>query len=253
MRDLFDLQGRVAVITGGSGGIGEGVAQALGQAGAAVVITARSEKGLVRASKSLELAGIESRYWCLDVTDSCAVGRFAEHLQREYGRLDILVNSAGINAKGPALSLPESAWDRVLGTNLTGYFRVAQALVPLMARGGWGKVVNISSIYGSVAIRHQSAYAASKGGVNQLTRVLAIEWAEHGITVNALAPGYIEVPRTVAAYSGTSKYQDVIDRAPLRRWGKPSDLAGPALFLSSPASDFMTGQVMLVDGGLTVW
>jgi NAD(P)-dependent dehydrogenase (short-subunit alcohol dehydrogenase family) len=176
-----------------------------------------------------------------------------ETVVQEFGRIDILVNNAGVNIRKPVLELTEEDWDTVLDTNLKGYFLVARAVGKHMISQGRGKVINMASILGAVALPNQLAYASSKGGVVQMTKVMALEWASHNIQVNAIAPTYFETPLVAPLRNDPERYRFIMERTPMGRWGQPEELEGTAVFLASRASDFITGQTIFVDGGWTVW
>jgi NAD(P)-dependent dehydrogenase (short-subunit alcohol dehydrogenase family) len=170
-----------------------------------------------------------------------------------FGQVDILVNNAGVNVRKPVLEISPEEWDLVIDTNLKGYLLMAQAVVPHMLSIGRGKVINMASILGSVALPAQVAYASSKGGVIQMTKVMALEWARQGIQVNAIGPTYFETPLVAQLRNDPERYNFIVDRTPMARWGQPEELAGVVVFLASRASDFVTGQTIFVDGGWTIW
>jgi len=255
----FDLTGRVALVTGASRGLGRAIALGLAEAGARVACVSRSAPDLERLMEDIRAGGSDGVALPTDVTDvhqaRAAVDRTVERL----GRLDVLVNNAGVGTPTLAVDLEESEWDLVIDTNLKSTFFFSQAATRAMLRCGaargapsgevLGKVVNVSSMMGTIGGNRRSAYCASKGGVDALTRALAVEWARHSILVNAVAPGYFETDMT-AALQASDKFRNyVVDRTPLRRWGTPEDLVGAVIFLASPASDYVTGTVLYVDGG----
>ncbi|HEX9191528.1 MAG TPA: SDR family oxidoreductase, partial [Candidatus Deferrimicrobiaceae bacterium] len=170
-----------------------------------------------------------------------------------FGKIDVLVNNAGVNVRKPTLELSGEEWDRVLDTNLKGYFLVAQAVAPHMIRKGGGKVINVSSIFGAVGMNNQLAYACSKGGIVQMTKVMAIEWAPHNVNVNAIGPTYFETPLVAVLRDDPERFRFINERTPMGRWGQPEELEGTVIFLASKASDFITGQTIYVDGGWTIW
>jgi 2-deoxy-D-gluconate 3-dehydrogenase len=247
MSDLFDLSRRVALVTGGNGGIGLGMAKGLTEAGASVAIAGRN---VLKAEAALHELGPGSVFIETEVTtpDSCKA--MVTRTVEKFGRLDILVNNAGITIiKRPELFTPEE-WHQVLNTNLSGAFFAAQAAYPEMKRIGGGKVINIGSMMSMFATATAAAYAPSKGGLVQLTKALAIAWAGDNIQVNAVLPGWIETELTAGARAKVQGLNErVIARTPVGRWGMPADLAGVAVFLASPASDFITGAAIPVDGG----
>jgi NAD(P)-dependent dehydrogenase (short-subunit alcohol dehydrogenase family) len=187
------------------------------------------------------------------VTDKQRVVDTVDAVRDAFGRIDILVNNAGVNHRVPVLAYEEAEWDRVIDTNLKGYFLVAQAAVPLMIDQGYGKVINMSSILGAVGLPHQVAYAASKGGVDQMTKVMALEWAQNGVRVNAIGPTYFETELVTQIRNDPERFKFINERTPMGRWGYLPELEGIVIFLASPASDFITGQTIYVDGGWTIW
>jgi 2-deoxy-D-gluconate 3-dehydrogenase len=251
--DLFDLRGKVAVVTGGNGGIGLGMARGLAEAGADIAIIGRNETKSLAAAAGLAKLGVRAISVVADVTDPSAVAAMVERVGRELGRLDILVNNAGINIrKAPhALSLEE--WDSVIRTNLTSAFLCSQAAYPAMKAAGGGKVINIGSMMSIFGASFAPAYAASKGGIVQFTRSCAVAWAADNIQVNAVLPGWIDTELTQRAREQIDGLHDkVLARTPAARWGASADFAGIAVFLSSAASDFVTGTAIPVDGGFSI-
>lgn len=252
----FDLTGKVALITGGNTGIGLAIAKGLAEAGASVVIADRNTANADDAKTSLaaSAAASNSRVLSLtaDVTDKAAVAAMTDAALKDFGRIDILVNNAGISLPAPPEEMPLESWQTVLDVNLTGPFMCAQAVHPAMKRQGGGKIINIASVLSNLGAGHAANYAASKGGVLQLTRSLAIAWAQDSIQVNAILPGWIDTDLTKRAKEIRPELHDrILARVPAARWGKPEDLAGVAVFLSSRASDFVTGAAHTVDGGFT--
>lgn len=249
--DLFDLSGKAALVTGASSGIGRHAARVLAAAGAKVAIAARRLDALVELEKQIEARDGRALPLPLDVTDAASVADCVKAAETELGPISILVNNAGIADTRAALEVSEDDWDRVVDTNLKGAWLMAQAVAAHMTRlGHGGAIVNMASVLGLAASAQVPAYCASKGGLVNLTRALAVEWARHGIRVNALAPGYIETEINrdfLASDVGAALKQ----RVPLRRFGTPADLDGALLLLASDAGRYITGSVITVDGGQT--
>lgn len=251
--DIFDLSGKVAMVTGGTRGLGEVAATALAKAGADVAVCGRSEPDLKRVSSAIQDLGRESDGFRMDVTSKTNVRETVAQILDRFGKVDILFNNAGVNLRVPALEFPEEEWDRVINTNLKGYFLVAQAVVPQMIDRGYGKVINMSSILGTVGLPNQLAYCASKGGIDQMTKVMALEWAKLGVRVNAIGPTYFETELVAQLRNDPERFKFINDRTPMGRWGYPIEVEGIVIFLASPASDFITGQTIYIDGGWTAW
>ncbi|WP_423799550.1 SDR family NAD(P)-dependent oxidoreductase [Neobacillus sp. SAB-20_R2A] len=247
----FDLSGKVALVTGGSKGIGLGMTQALGRYGATVVITSRGADEGETAVQQLKEEGMNAAYIQADVTKKEQVEKLVNEIVERFGSLDILVNNAGMNIRKPLVEVEESDWDRVLGVNLKGIFLVGQACAKQMIKQNYGKIINISSIFGSVGMSFQTSYAASKGGINQLTKIWAEELAPNNITVNAIGPGYIMTPMTQDWLSDPERVEKIVNSTMIKRFGEISDLVGPVVFLASDTSKYVTGQVLHVDGGWT--
>jgi NAD(P)-dependent dehydrogenase (short-subunit alcohol dehydrogenase family) len=251
--ELFDLTGKAALVTGATRGLGEVSAMALGKAGADVAVCGRNQADLERVSKAIQSLGRKAGGFVLDVTSKASVQSGVEQILKEFGKVDILVNNAGVNHRVPVLEYPEEKWDLVINTNLKGYFLIAQAVVPQMIERGYGKVINMSSILGAVALPNQLAYASSKGGVDQMTKVMALEWAKQGVRVNAIGPTYFETELVAQLRNDPERFNFINERTPMGRWGYPPELEGIVIFLASPASDFITGQTIYIDGGWTIW
>jgi 2-deoxy-D-gluconate 3-dehydrogenase len=249
----FDLTGRVAVVTGGNGGIGLGMARGLAQAGAAVAIVGRNAAKSDAAVGELGRSGGKAISVVADVTDKAAVDAMIERVKREFGRVDILVNNAGINIRKPPHTLAPEEWDSVIKTNLTSAFLCSQAVYGAMKQAGGGKIINIGSMMSIFGASFAPAYAASKGGIVQFTRSCAVAWAPDNIQVNAILPGWIDTDLTKRARAEIAGlHEKVLARTPAARWGAIDDFAGIAVFLSSTASDFVTGTAIPVDGGFSV-
>jgi 2-dehydro-3-deoxy-D-gluconate 5-dehydrogenase len=247
---LFDLTGRVAVVTGGNGGIGLGMAKGLAKAGARVVVAARNEEKSSAAVRELRALQPDALAITVDVNDEGSVRALMDETARRCGRLDVLVNNAGINIRKPAheMTLPE--WKQVIDTNLTSAFVCSQAAYPHMLRSGGGKIINIGSMLSIFGAPFAPAYGASKGGIVQLTKSLAVTWAKDNIQANAILPGWIDTDLTRRARQEVAGLNErVLARTPTGRWGTIDDFEGIAIFLASPASDFVTGTAIAVDGG----
>jgi 2-dehydro-3-deoxy-D-gluconate 5-dehydrogenase len=252
-QQLFDLSGKVAVVTGGNGGIGLGMARGLAEAGAAIAIVARNEAKSNDAVADLRQRGVKAISVVTDVTDKAAVSAMVEQVTRELGRIDILVNNAGINIRKPPHALDIEEWNRVINTNLTSAFLCSQAVYPAMKAVGGGKIINIGSMMSIFGASFAPAYAATKGGIVQFTRSCACAWAADNIQANALLPGWIDTDLTRRARQEIDGLHDkVLARTPAARWGAIADFAGIAVFLSSAASDFVTGTAIPVDGGFSI-
>ena len=250
---LFDLSGRVAIVTGGNGGIGLGMARGLAEAGADIVIVGRNEAKSKAAVDDINQRGAKAISVVADVTDKAAVDAMVELVTRELGRIDILVNNAGINIRKPPQALSLEEWDRVISTNLTSAFLCSQAVYPVMKAAGGGKIINIGSMMSIFGASFAPAYAASKGGIVQFTRSCACAWAADNIQANAVLPGWIDTDLTRRARQEIDGLHDrVLARTPAARWGVSGDFAGIAVFLTSHASDFVTGTAIPVDGGFSV-
>jgi len=246
----FDLGGRVAVVTGGNGGIGLGMARGLARAGAAIAIAARDAGKSKAAVRQLSEGGTRCRSYPLQVSSKSACAQMLERVIGDFGRCDILINNAGMNIRKRPEDISEDEWRQVLDVNLGGALFCAQAAYPHMKAAGGGKILNIGSMYSLFGAPYVAAYAASKGGLLQLTRSLACAWAADNIQVNAILPGWIDTDLTRRAREQIDGLHDlVLSRTPAGRWGEPDDLAGAAVFFSSSASDFVTGAALAVDGG----
>jgi len=247
----FDLAGKVALVTGAGRGIGYHIALALARYGADLVVCSRTVSELEKLGKEVEEIGRRVLIRQADVRKSSEVGALVQAAVDSFQRIDILVNNAGVNIPQWAAEVTEEAWDTIMDINLKGVFFVAQAVGKVMIRQKRGKIINVSSQAGSVGLLRRAAYCASKGGVNQLTRVLAIEWAPHNINVNAIAPTFVETPLTRPMFQDQNFREYVMGNISLGRIGKPEDIVGAAIYLASAASDLVTGHVLLIDGGWT--
>ena len=248
MTGPFDLTGRVALVTGAAGGLGTAMARALHDAGARLVLTDIDAAGLARTADSL---GGQAQVAALDLTDEAAVGSLVADIVARHGRLDILINNAGVAVGAPLLREETAQWRRVQAVNLDAVYLMAKAAAAPMVDGGWGRIVNIASIYATIGSPYVQAYAASKHAVLGLTRAMAAELGPAGITCNAIGPGFVRTAMT-ASIQGDGGFDDRFRSAvPLHRWAEPQDLAGPALFLCSPGASYVNGHLLVVDGGLT--
>lgn len=248
---LFDLTGKVAIVTGTSRGLGQYFGRALARAGADLVITSRKLGALDGFQREVEDLGRKALPLELDVRDFNSIQRMVEAAQAHYGRIDILVNNAGCNVRKPAVDVTWDDWNLVVETNLRGSFFVAQAVARKMLPRRQGRIINIGSVTCVFGYAGLTPYTASRGGVKQMTMSLADDWGPHGITVNCLAPGWFKTAQTAVLYENKEWLDYLVDRIPLRRPGQPADLDGAIVFLASDASQYITGQTLLVDGGIS--
>jgi NAD(P)-dependent dehydrogenase (short-subunit alcohol dehydrogenase family) len=251
MYPSFDLNGKIAVITGASMGIGYGLAKALAHAGATVVVTARNMSKLEQLCEEIRQEGGKAYAVALDVTDVPQIQSVMNQIAKDYGRIDILVNNAGLGYNHPATEVTEADWDQMMDVNLKGLFFCCQAAGRIMLEQGYGRIVNMSSQASVVGIRDHAVYCATKGGVNQLTRVLALEWSARGVNVNAVGPTFTYTPGTAERLDDPQYLQGVLDRIPAEKVAGIKDVAGAVIYLASPAGDMVTGTVLMVDGGWT--
>jgi NAD(P)-dependent dehydrogenase (short-subunit alcohol dehydrogenase family) len=248
---IFDLSGRVALVTGASRGLGQYFGRALARAGADLIITSRSLAALAPFQKEIEALGRRAVPLELDVRDHASIERLADAAFEACGRIDILVNNAGCNVRKPAVEVTWDEWNLVLETNLRGTFFVAQAVARTMIPRGYGRIINIGSVTCVFGYAGMAPYCASRGGVKQLTMSLADDWGPHGITVNCLAPGWFQTSQNRVLYDNQEWLAYLCDRIPLKRPGQPPDLDGAIVFLASEESRYITGQTLLVDGGIS--
>ena len=251
--DVFKLDGRVALITGGNRGLGLAMAKALAEAGADVVVTSRQlEKAQQSAGAIAAATGRRTLGLAVDVTEAQQVEAMVQSIIQAFGRVDILINNAGINIRKPIEEFDEESWDLVQATNLKAPFLCSRAVARYMKEQRSGRVINVASMLGLVALPERSAYCSSKGGLIQLTKVLALEWAAYNITVNALCPGPLATELNAPVMNNPQANQFFLNHIALGRWGQPEELGGVIVFLASDASKFMTGATVVVDGGWTV-
>jgi 2-deoxy-D-gluconate 3-dehydrogenase len=251
--NLFDLKGKVAVITGGNGGIGLGMAQGIASCGAGIVIAGRDKEKAAAALKTLHGMGAEASFVVADVTRKADCMALIAGTVEQHGRVDILVNNAGTSVRKMPQDLSEEEWHHVLDTNLTSAFLCSQAAYPQMVKAGGGKMINIGSMMSLFGAPYATAYASSKGGIVQMSRAMATAWAKDNIQVNAVLPGWIDTDLTKRARQQVEGLHDSVQkRTPHARWGTPHDMAGVAAFLASSASDFVTGAAIPVDGGFSI-
>lgn len=251
LAQLFSLRGTHAVVTGGSSGIGLAIAEALAAAGAAIVLVATRAAALEQAALHIRDAGSTAQWLACDLTDRPALRKMADAVVDRIGHPDILVNAAGINLRKPVDELSDDDWDTTLALNLTAPFLLAQAFASGMARKGWGRIINIASLQSVRAFSDSVPYGASKGGIMQLTRALAEAWSRHGVTCNAIAPGFFPTRLTAPVFADPARAQAAAARTMIGRNGQLQDLHGTAIYLASRASDYVTGQTIFVDGGFS--
>ncbi|WP_134683657.1 SDR family NAD(P)-dependent oxidoreductase [Brevibacillus migulae] len=251
MYPSFDLTGKIAVITGASMGIGFGLAKALAHAGATVVATARNLDLLEQLCEEIRQEGGKAFAVALDVRNVPQIKTVMQRIAEDHGRIDILVNNAGLGANHPATEVTEEDWDTMMDVNLKGLFFCCQAAGTIMLEQGYGRIINMSSQASVVGIRDHAVYCATKGGVNQLTKVLALEWSARGVNVNAVGPTFTYTPGTAERLDNPEYLQGVLNRIPSERVASIKDVAGAVIYLASPAGDMVNGTILLVDGGWT--
>ena len=252
MQSVFELSGKVALVTGAYRGLGFAIAQGLARAGASVVLNGRRIEAVEPAARALTAQSLKASTAIFDVTDGDAVRAAVTAIESEHGRIDVLVNNAGIQRRGALSDFSQQDWDDIIATNLTAPFVVSQAVLPGMIARKSGKIVHIASLMSELARPSVVPYTAAKGGVRQLTRGMAVELAPHNIQVNAIAPGYFATEMNRALIDNAEFNAWVCKRTPAGRWGQPDELAGTAVFLASSASNYITGQLLIVDGGMSV-
>lgn len=248
---MFDLTGQVALVTGASRGLGQYFGRALAKAGADLIVTSRRKDDLQPFVEEMEALGRRVLPLALDVRDQSSIAAMAEAAAAGFGRIDILVNNAGCNVRKPAFEVTWEDWNLILDTNLRGSFFVAQGIAKHMAKRGYGRIVNIGSVTSVFGYPGLAPYGASRGGIRQLTMSLAADWGKHGITVNCLAPGWFETAQNRVLYEDKEWVEYLVERIPLKRPGAPHDLDGSVVFLASESSRYITGQTLLVDGGIS--
>lgn len=253
LEDLFSLKDKVVIVTGASKGIGKELAIALAKAGANVALIARNEEDLNALTKELKKIGSDAYAVSMDLTKVEGIPSGIKKIHDYYGKIDILVNNAGTNIAVPAIEVSESDWDRVLDINLKSAFFISKSVAEYMIPRNKGKIINMSSQMALVGYYKRAAYSSSKGGLMQMTKALAIEWASHNINVNSVAPTFIETPMTKPMFEQEDFLEEVLSRIPMKRLGKAEDLFGAVIYLSSEASNLVTGHTLVVDGGWTTW
>lgn len=251
--EIFSLANKVSMVTGSSKGLGRSASLALAKAGSDVAVCGRNQADVDKVVEEIREIGSNAAGFLFDVTQKQSVQQGVEQIVSHFGRIDILLNNAGTNHRVPVLEYPEEQWDKILQTNLKAYYLVAQQVVPQMIQRNYGKVINMSSILGHVGLPNQLAYASSKGGVEQMTKVMALEWAKQGVRVNAIAPTYFETEMVSQIRQDAERFNFINERTPMGRWGQIEEIEGVVIFLAGSGSDFITGQSLVIDGGWTAW
>jgi gluconate 5-dehydrogenase len=254
MSNLFDLSGKVAVVVGGHGGIGKAIALGLADAGADVIVTSRNIEALKDVVREIEARGKKSMAVAVDIVNEKAVIDMVNEVMKAFGRIDILVNAAGLAIRKPADTFPIDEWQKVMDINTRGTFLCCQAAGRVMLKQKSGRIINVSSVRGRYGLpANYAAYCASKGAVDTLTRTLACEWAKSNVLVNAVAPTVVETDLTKSALADPAYAKQMKDRIPMGKWAMPEDIVGSVIFFASEASSFVTGQILYIDGGVTTW
>jgi gluconate 5-dehydrogenase len=254
MNKMFDLSGKTALVVGGHGGIGKAIALGLADAGADVVVTSRNLEALKSAVKEIEAKGRKSLAVTADITDEKQVSDMVDKVVKAFHRIDILVNSAGLAIRKPADTFPIDEWQKVMDINTRGTFLCCQAVGRVMIKQKSGRIINVSSVRGAYGLpAGYAAYCASKGAVDTLTKTLACEWAKHNVLVNAVAPTIVETDLTKDTLADPAYAKQMRDRIPMGKWALPEDIVGPTVFFASAAANFVTGQILYIDGGVTTW
>jgi len=247
----FQLNGLTALVTGGNKGIGLAIAEAMAEVGAELILVARDKKRLCTAFNKLKKKGVKVHYYPFDLSNVEEIEDFFDKILNDVGRIDILVNNAGVTTRGPAETISLEDWNRVIKVDLTAVFKLSQIFAKSHIMGKTkGKIINIASLLSETVRRNNAPYAAAKGGIRQLTKAMAVDWAQYRINVNGIGPGYIKTELTLKLQEDKAFDQWVRERTPIGRWGTPEDIAYMAVFLASPASDFITGQIFYIDGGI---
>ena len=252
LEKCFSLEGKVALVTGAGRGLGRAMALALGQAGSDLALVSRTEDELMEASEKVNCLEAKRKVLLFptDLALTNEIPRLVENVLAQFGRIDILVNNAGRNIRGPAKNVAVQDWDAVVDLNLRAAFFIAQAVGRVMIREGYGKIINTASLSSFIGLPNMVAYCASRGGIAQMTKALGVEWAQYGVRVNAIAPGYFPTKQTQSLFEDPNRKEWILSRIPMGRTGDADkDLSGVVVFLASPASDYMTGQTIVVDGG----